>query len=128
MRLSLIRCVAAAIAALIAFTAAPAGAADCDPAIHHATVVAELGQRAFISQNYVDAGDLASSARIPSIDAARHAKACGCADAVPPLNDATLTAARANVVLNLGGAQMYGARIRKDAETALEALRRCAAR
>jgi len=126
MRLSLICCAAAS--GLLALPTPPAAAADCDLAIRHATTVAAQGERAFTSENYVVAGDAAASARIPSIDAARHANACGCKEAVPPLEDATLTAARANVVFNLTSAKMYGARIRKDAETALEALRRCAAR
>jgi hypothetical protein len=108
--------------------ASPAIAADCDDAIRHAGVVAAYGEQASVSQNYVLAGDAAASARIPAIDAARHAKACGCKEAVPPLEDATLTARRANVVLNLDGARGYGARIKKDADEALEALRRCSAR
>ena len=130
MRLTLIRCTVAAAAGLFASAAlsATATAADCELAIRHASVVAEQGERALASQSYVAAGDAAASARIPSIDAARHAKACGCAEALPLLEDATLAAARANVVFNLTSAKMYGARIRKDAETALEALRRCAAR
>jgi len=126
MRLSMI-CCAAATAGWLALPLSSAAAADCDLAIRHATTVAVYGERAFMSDSYVLAGDAAASARIPSIDAARHARACGCKDAVAPLEDATLTAARANVVLNLDGAKGYGARIRKDAETALEALRRCAA-
>jgi hypothetical protein len=130
MRLTLIRCTVAAAAGLFASAASPATAtaADCDLAIRHASVVAELGERAFTSQSYVVAGDMAASARIPSIDATRHAKACGCPEALPHLEDATLTAARANVVLNATGAQQYGARLKKDADAALEALRRCAAR
>ena len=130
MRLTLIRCTVAAAAGLFASAASPAtaAAADCDLAIRHASIVAEQGERALASQSYVAAGDAAASARIPSIDAARHAKACGCAEAVPLLEDATLTAARANVVFNLTGAQAYGARLKKDADAALEALRRCAAR
>jgi hypothetical protein len=123
MRLPLICC--AVVAVLLAL---PAAATDCDLAIRHATTVGVYGERAFMSESYVLAGDAAASARIPSIDAARHAKACGCKEAVAPLEDATLTAARANVVLNLDGAKQYGARIRKDADAALEALRRCSAR
>jgi len=128
MSLSPIRCAVAAAFGLLALPVPPAAAADCDLAIRHATTVAVQGERAFMSESYVLAGDAAAGARIPAIDATRHAKACGCKEAVAPLEDATLTAARANVVANLDGAKGYGARIRKDAEVALEALRRCAAR
>jgi hypothetical protein len=128
MRLFLLRCAVAP--ALLALAAPPGAAAapDCDAAIRHASVVADYGQRAFVSENYVDAANLGGSARIPSIEAARHATACGCKEAVPPLEDANLTAARANVAFNLEGARGYGARLKKDADTALDALRRCAAR
>jgi hypothetical protein len=47
---------------------------------------------------------------------------------VAPLEDATLTARRANNAMDLPNARMYGERIKKDADAALEALRRCAAR
>ena len=122
MRLSLICCTAAS-----ALLAAPAIAADCDLAMRHATTVAVHGERASISQNYVEAGNEAASARIPSIDAARHAKACGCREAVPLLEDATVTAARANAVINVDAARGYGARLKKDADLALDALRKCSA-
>jgi hypothetical protein len=117
---------APAFCLLFAFAAGSAAAADCDTAIRHATDVAARGDRALQSQNYVDAGNAASSARIPAIDAWQHAKACGCAEAVPLLEDATLAAARANNSADLTAARLYGARIKKDADAAIEILRRCA--
>jgi hypothetical protein len=123
MRLLLICCAAAP-----SLLASPAIAAGCDDARVADGVVAAYGEQASIAQNYVLAGDAAANARIPAIDAAHHAKACGCKEALPPLEDATITARRANVVLNLDGARGYGARIKKDADEALEALRKCAAR
>ena len=123
MRLSLICCAAASL-----LLVSSANAADCDDAIRHASVVAAYGEQSFNSLGYIESGNAAANARIPSIDAARHAKACGCREAVPLLEDATLTAARANVVINIEAARGYGARLKKDADLALEALRRCSAR
>ena len=128
MRLSPEHCALAAVVTSLALAAPPASAADCDLAIHHATYVAQQGARAFQSENFVVSGNEAGNARISAIDAARAAKACGCADAVPLLADAELTAARANLVQNIDGAKGYGARLKKDADAALEALRRCSAR
>jgi hypothetical protein len=120
--------VALAISGPLAVAPAPATAADCELAIRHATYVAAQGERAIRSKNYIEAGNAVSSARIPSIDAWEQAKACGCVEAVPPLEDATLIAGRADRAFDLANAQSYGARIKKDADAALEALRRCAAR
>jgi hypothetical protein len=128
MLLPSIRSAVAALPALLVFVAAQAAAADCDLAIRYTTFVAEQGRRAFESQNFVEGGNIGASARIPAIDAAQQARACGCTEAVAPLNEAQLAAARANNVFNIDGAQAYGARIRKEADAALEALRRCSAR
>jgi len=129
MRPMLIRfATALAVSGPLAVAALPATAADCELAIRHATYVAEQGELAFRSENYIQASNAASNARIPSIDAWQQAKACGCPEAVAPLEDATLTARRANNAMDLPNARMYGERIKKDAEAALEALRRCAAR
>ena len=122
----------ARIAALAAlpFLAVPATAApaDCELALHFAKVVAEHGQRAADSQNYVYAGDEASAARIPSIDAYRFARTCPCPDALRPLLDAQDAAARSNASFNATGAQQYGQDIRKKANEAVAALSACVAR
>jgi len=80
------------------------------------------------SQSYIEAGDLASAARFPAIDAAQHAKACGCPEAMPFLAEAALEASRANVTSNLTAMQQFGYRVQKQGDAAIEALRRCAAR
>ena len=105
-----------------------AGAADCAPAIAFATTVADYGQRALTSQNVGEATNFAGEARIPAIDAAQQAKACGCPEAIPILAEAARDAARANMTWNLISAQQYGAGIRKHADDAIAALQRCAAR
>jgi len=120
--------VAVAVLGPLALASSPACAADCDFAIRDATYVAAQGDLAFRTDSPFQAGNAAANARIPSIDAWQQAKACGCAEALPPLEDAAQTAARANLAFSLSNVQQYGARIRKDAEAALEALRRCAAR
>lgn len=105
-----------------------AGAADCAPAIAFATTVADYGQRAMTSQDVGTATNFAGEARIPAIDAAQQAKACGCPEAVPILAGAARDAARANVDWNLTAIQQHGAGIRKQADAAIDALRRCSAR
>jgi len=105
-----------------------AGAADCAAAIAFATTVADYGQRTLASQNVGEATNFAGEARIPAIDAAQQAKACGCPEAIPILAEAARDAARANMTWSLTSAQQYGAGIRKHADAAIDALRRCAAR
>jgi hypothetical protein len=103
----------------------PAAAEDCELALVHATNVVDLGRRAWRSENYYDAGNLASSARIPAISAARAAKACGCPEAIPFLAEAATAASRANTVDSLGYKQQYGYRIQQQGEAAVAALQRC---
>jgi len=115
------------LAAVLLLAPGTVFAADCDRAIRATNTVASLGEQAFLAQNYVDGGNLASSARIPAIDAARAAKECGCTDALQPLEDAQINAARANAVINADATRSYGARIRDGARRALEALGKCSA-
>jgi hypothetical protein len=119
-------CAAALALAVLAPAASRAG--DCDLALEQATFVASEARRAFDAINYVDAAYIAGSTRIPTIDAGRLAKACGCPAAVPPLEAAMVAAQRANLVFNMDAAQSYAAQIRKQAELAQDALRRCGAR
>ncbi len=97
----------------------------CDLAMQYANAVMEGGKRAAASNSMVEAANLANDARYPAIDAAQHAKACGCTEAIPLLAEAAQSATRANAAFNLTGARQYGAAISKDAQAALEALRRC---
>jgi hypothetical protein len=113
---------------VLAFTPRLAHAADCESAIRFAAVVADQGRRALTSENFVEVRRIANEARWPAIDAARQARACGCADAAPPLADAALTATRADNALNLLAAQQFALRITAQGEAAGEALRRCNAR
>jgi len=103
-------------------------AADCGLALASATTVATTGQRAMASQDYIEASNLASDARIPAIDAAQQAKACGCPEAMPFLAEAARDAARANPAANLTAIRQFGASIRKNGEAAVDALQRCAKR
>lgn len=120
----------ALLATLLMLACAPAVAvaADCARAIAFATTVADYGQRAFASEYQYEAANFASDARIPAIDAAQQAKACGCPEAMPFLAEAARDAARSNSTANTVAAQQYGASIRKHADAALDALRRCEAR
>ena len=122
--------VAAAVVGELAIASSPAAAAvaDCDLAIQNATYIAAQGALAFRAENTTDAGNAASGTRIIAIDAWQQAKACGCQEAMPPLEDVVRTAARANFAFAASNAREYGARIRKDADEALAALRQCAAR
>jgi hypothetical protein len=124
----LLRHARVAALALLALAPAYANASDCDLALQQARFVADEARRAFDAWNYVEAGYIAGSTRIPAIDAGRLARACGCRDAVPPLDAAVVAAQRANLAFNLDGAQQYAAEIRKQADLAQEALRRCGAR
>ncbi len=122
---------AARFAALLLFACAPAiaaAAADCDLALTFAQTVADNNQRAMVAQSYIEASELASDTRIPAIDAAQQAKACGCPEAVPFLAEAARDAARVNTAVNITAAQQFAAGIRKQSEAAIAALRRCAAR
>jgi len=124
------RCRTALLATFLMLACAPgfAIAADCERALAFAATVADYGQHAMASQNQVEASNFAGDARIPAIDAAQQAKACGCPEAIPFLAEAARDAARANVTSNLTAAQQYGAGIRKHADAAVDALRRCTAR
>jgi hypothetical protein len=113
---------------LVAGAPGVAAAADCAQAIAFAATVVDYGQRAMASQDYYTSGNLASEARIPAIDAARSAKACGCPDAIPLLAEAARDAARSNSTANLTASQQYGAAIAKRGEAAIAALRSCASR
>jgi hypothetical protein len=109
----------------LSLIAVPAHAADCKLAIEQTEYLADLGRRAFDSWNYVQAAQFGGDARIPAIDASRLAKACGCKDAIEPLDDVVVTAQRANLAFNLDMGQQYAARIIKDSNLALAALQRC---
>jgi hypothetical protein len=131
MRARLIRRAVAAVAfGQLALAAAPvaAAAADCDLAIQNATYIAAQGARSFGAENTTDAANAASGTRIIAIDTWQQAKACGCTEAMPPLEDAVRTAAQANLAFGTSNAREYGARIKKDADQALAALRQCVAR
>jgi hypothetical protein len=123
-----VRDACAAALAVLALAPALSRAADCDLALQQARFVADEARRAFAAPNYVEAGNIAASTRIPAIDAAQSARACGCPAAAPPLEVAITTAQRATLAFNLDGAQSYAAQIRKQADLAQEALRRCGAR
>jgi hypothetical protein len=118
------------LAASLLLAGAPgsAAAADCELAQGYASAVADNGRRAMATQNYLEASHLASDARIPAIDAAQQAKACGCPEAMPFLAEAARDAARVNLAANLTAMQQFGAGIRKNADAAIAALRRCATR
>jgi hypothetical protein len=100
----------------------------CELAVLYAGQVADSGKLATESLNNTAASNYATGARIPAIDAARNAKACGCPDAIPPLAEAALAAERASVTIDLVSTRQYGTTIRKNAEAALAALKRCANR
>jgi hypothetical protein len=117
-----------ATALMLACASGYALAADCGRAIAAAMTVADHGQRAFASNSQAEAVNFASDARIPAIDAAQQAKACGCPEAMPFLAEAARDAARSNATANGTAAQQYGASIRKNGDAALDALHRCAAR
>ena len=117
-----------AAALTLAGAARFAAAADCALALGYAAAVVDSGQRAAASQDYVQASNLASNARLPAIDAAQQAKACGCREAIPLLAEAANDAARVNVVFNLTAAQQYGTSIAKHGQAAVDALRRCGTR
>jgi hypothetical protein len=112
---------------MLACSPRPAAAEDCELALVHATNVVDLGRRAMRSENYYEAGNLATSARIPAIDAARAAKACGCPEAIPFLAEAATAASNAGMVDSLGYKQQYGYRIQQQGEAAVAALQRCPA-
>ena len=120
--------IAAAVFGPLAVGASSAAVADCEAAVRDTTYVAAQGDIAFRSENYIEGSNAVSIARFPSIDAANEAKACGCPEAVPPLQDATVTTDRANRAFDLSNVRIYGARLKKSAEEALGALRRCAGR
>lgn len=105
-----------------------AAAADCDLALTFARTVAGNAQRAMVSESYIEAYQLAGETRIPAIDAAQQAKACGCPEAIPFLAEAARDAARVNMAANITAAQQFAAGIRKQGEAAVAALQRCAAR
>ena len=113
---------------LLASAARFATAADCDLALVFARTVAANGQRAMVSDSLVEANRFASEARIPAIDAAQQAKACGCPEAIPFLAEAARDATRVNIAFNLTATQQFAAGIRKQGEAAVAALQRCAAR
>jgi hypothetical protein len=116
-------------AALTLAGAAPfAAAADCSLALGYAAAVVDSGQHAAASRDYVQASNLGSNARLPAINAAQQAKACGCPEAVPLLAEAANDAARVNLVFNLTAAQQYGTSIAKHGQAAVDALRRCETR
>lgn len=123
-----LRFLVAAFPILVAPAPAWAAPVDCEIAMIKATTVADLGRRAAASQAYVEASDLATGARIPAIDAAHRAKACGCPDAIPFLADAALAAERTTSTTFLTSMQQYGDEIRKKGEAAIAALQKCAAR
>jgi hypothetical protein len=123
-----IRSCLVAVAILAAPAAASAAPADCELAMLKAATVVDLGRRAAASQYYVEASDLATGARIPAIDAAHRAKACGCPEAIPFLADAALAAERTTATTFLTSMQQYGNEIRKSGEAAIAALQKCAAR
>ena len=123
-----VRSACAAVLAVLALAPAPSRAADCSLALQQAKFVADEARRAFDGWNYVEIGNIASSTRIPAIDAAQSARACGCPAAAPPLEAAVVQAQRSNVALNIDSARGYAAEIRKQADLAQEALRRCGAR
>jgi hypothetical protein len=100
----------------------------CELATLYATQVAENGKLAAESRNNTAASNYATSARIPAIDAARHAKSCGCPDAIPFLAEAALAAERSSLTIDLTATQQFGADIRKNGDAALDALRRCTRR
>ena len=121
--------VAAAVCGqLVVAASSVAATADCDLAIQNATYIAAQGAKAFRAENTTDAGNAASGTRFIAIDTLQQAKACGCTEAMPPLEDAIRTAARANLAFDVSNAREYGARIKKDADEALAALRQCVAR
>ena len=105
-----------------------AAAADCALALVHAAAVVDHGRRAVASRDYVEASNLASNARLPALDAAQQAKACGCPEAVPLLAEAARDATRVNSAFNLTAAQQYAADIAKHGQAAVDALLRCAQR
>jgi hypothetical protein len=128
MHASSLRSARLATALTLACASGYALAADCERAIASAMTVADYGQRAFASNYQAEAANFASDARIPAIDAAQQAKACGCPEAMPFLAEAARDAARSNATANGTAAQQYGASIRKHGDAALDALRRCASR
>ena len=117
-----------AAALTLACTPRLAAAADCELALSFAATVAGNGQRARASQSDFEARQVGSDARLPAIDAAQQAKACGCPEAIPFLAEAAQDAARVNTAINLTAMQQFGASIRKQGEAAIAALRRCATR
>ena len=129
MRISTTRCrlFAAAVPVLWLGIAAPALAAkpECALAITLTTNIADAGHRASTIQNQYVATDLVSNARMTAIDAARWAKSCGCPEAVPPLADASVAAARVNMDVNLVGVQQHAAQVKKYGDAALAALQKC---
>ena len=118
----------AALAIVVVPAAVFAAPVDCELAMLKATTVVDLGRRAAASQAYTEASDLATGARIPAIDAAHRAKACGCPEAIPFLADAALAAERTTATTFLTSMQQYGDQIRKNGEAAIAALQKCAAR
>jgi hypothetical protein len=125
---SLLRHSLAALAIAFVPAAVCAAPVDCELAMLKAATVVDLGRRAAASQFYVEASDLATGARIPAIDAAHRAKACGCPEAIPFLADAALAAERTTATTFLTSMQQYGIEIRKNGEAAIAALQKCAAR
>ena len=122
----------ALVAAILALAAAPrdaaAAPADCERALALAATVVDDGQRAFAGRTQYESTMWAQEARIPAIDAARAAQACGCRDAIPFLADAAEASARSSATANITAGQQYGATIRKHGEAAIAALRDCAPR
>ena len=120
----------ALLAATLMLAGAPrfAAAADCALALVHAAAVVDHGRRAVAGRDYVEASNLASNARLPALDAAQQAKACGCPEAVPLLAEAARDATRVNSAFNLTAAQQYAADIAKHGQAAVDALLRCAKR
>lgn len=119
--------VAATLGSALAMIGPVATAADCELAILKAQVAADYGRAAAATESVIESTNLASNARIPAIDAARGAKACGCPDAVPFLAEVALAAERSSLTQFLASARQYGDDISKNGNLAVSTLKKCAA-
>ena len=103
-----------------------ANAATCEWSQRFASDVASHGARAKDSTNDLEAKWLARDARLPAVNGADEAKACGCTAAIPSFEEAAMQAMYADRATSLTAAKQYGHRIKAAADKALDALRRCA--
>ena len=115
----------AAMSGLLTAGMSPARAADCAPAIQSTAQVAAIGDAAVRSDNYLEFSRSANAARFAAIDAQRQAKTCGCTEAEPQLENLTDSINLANRAFDLSSVRAHGARIKKEADEAIETLRRC---